>query len=345
MELRHLRYFVAVAEERHFGRAAARLHMAQPPLSQQIRLLETELGVTLLTRSTRHVELTAAGTVFLERARAILDSLSAATQDTVRAAEGTIGRLAVGFTGSATYELMPLLARAVHKRLPGVLLEVRGELLTGRQVADLEAGRLDVGFLRPPVRTDLLDVTVIRAEPLVVALPDTHPLTRRTEVALTDLADEPFVSYLDQHRSVVHDSARQACRKAGFLPRVVQEVSETSTLVAAVAGGVGVALLPESARQLTIAGAEYRSLTGTDVTVQLAVAHRHEDDNPVVRRFLALLPSALGDIAPPALGHQTSQSAADPIFPTHRNVIDTHGTSDGSAGERCAGDGPPERRR
>jgi DNA-binding transcriptional LysR family regulator len=293
MELRHLRYFVAVAEERHFGRAAARLHMAQPPLSQQIRQLEAELGVSLLTRSTRKVELTPAGVVFLDRARAIVESFRTAAVDAVRAAAGEVGYLAVGFTGSATYELLPAVARVMAAMLPDVTLEVRGELLTAQQVAGLEDGTLDVAFLRPPVRSATLEVAVFRTEPLVVALPEGHPLALQDRVAIIALAEEPFVSFPDKNRSVVHDAALDACRRAGFAPQVVQEVAETSTLVAAVAGGIGVALVPASARYLRVEGACYRPLTGTEAGVELAVAHRRADDGPVLRRFLALLPTVL----------------------------------------------------
>ena len=150
MELRHLRYFVAVAEERHFGRAAERLHIAQPPLSQQIRRLEAELGVTLLHRTTRSVEVAPAGEVLLVRAREILAAVDGATEDTRRAARGEFGRLAVGFTGSATYELLPKLAAALRSALPGVALNLRGELLTPARVASLLDGTLDLGLLRPP---------------------------------------------------------------------------------------------------------------------------------------------------------------------------------------------------
>ena len=151
MELRQLRYFVAVAEERHFGRAAERLHIAQPPLSQQIRRFEAELGEPLLYRTTRSVELSPAGEVLLERAREILAAVDSAIDDARRAARGEYGRLAIGFTGSSTYEMLPSLAAALRHELPGVMLDLRGELLTPAQVAQLIDGTLDLGLLRPPV--------------------------------------------------------------------------------------------------------------------------------------------------------------------------------------------------
>src|SRR4051795_1726976 len=176
MELRHLRSFVAVAEERHFGRAAERLHIAQPPLSQQIRRLEAELGAPLLYRTTRSVELAPAGEVLLMRAREILSAVESATEDARRAARGEFGRLAVGFTGSATYATLPVLAGALREALPGVVLDLRGELLTPAQVAGLLDGSLDLGLLRPPVRERELEVEILRREPLVAGLPEAHRL-------------------------------------------------------------------------------------------------------------------------------------------------------------------------
>ena len=151
MELRHLRYFRAVAEELHFGRAAERLHIAQPPLSQQIRQLERELGVTLLVRSTRKVELTPAGSAYLTRAVAILDAVDDATEQAQRIAEGVEGRLAIGCVGSATYSLLPRLVRALRERLPGVEVSIRGEMLAPAQISALLAGEIDLALLRPPV--------------------------------------------------------------------------------------------------------------------------------------------------------------------------------------------------
>lgn len=298
MELRHLRYYVAVAEERHFGRAAERLHMAQPPLSQQIRQLEAELGVALLTRTTRKVELTGAGELFLARARAILASTQAAAADAVRAGQGELGRLALGFTGSATYELLPSLARVLREELPGLTLELHGEMLTPRQVAALHEGWLDVAFLRPPVRDPDLAVHVVRREPLIVAVPEHHRLAGAAALPLAQLREEPFVSYPSQHRSVVYDAVLDACGRAGFHPRIVQEVGETSTLVAFVAAGLGVALVPASVRHLQITGAVYRPLAGTTQEVALALAHRAGDPSPALAQVLARVRSFVGGTRP-----------------------------------------------
>lgn len=294
MELRHLRYFVAVGEECHFGRAAERLHIAQPPLSQQIKALEAELGVRLLNRSTRRVELTPAGERFLDRARGLLASLDAAGAEATRIAAGEVGRLAIGFTGSATYELLPALARTLHEELPGIELDLKGEMLTPRQVTALGDGTIDLGFLRPPVRDPGLEVRVLRREPLIAVLPAAHRLAGAASVRLADLEGETFISYPSHRRSVVHDAVFAACRRAGFEPAEVHEVAETSTLVAFVAAGIGVALVPTSVRHLQITGATFKPLAGTTAEVELATAWRRGDDSPVLARVLARAQALLG---------------------------------------------------
>jgi DNA-binding transcriptional LysR family regulator len=293
MELRHLRAFVAVAEERHFGRAAERLHMAQPPLSQLIRRLEEELGVPLLYRTTRRVDLAPAGEALLERARSVLAAADAAAEDARRAALGEVGRLAIGFTGSATYALLPRLANALRHDLPGVELELRGELLTPAQVRGLEDRTLDLGLLRPPVRHVDLAVEVVRREPLVAVLPEAHALATREAVPVEELAGEPFVAYPSHFRSVLHDAVEDVCAAHGFRPIVALEVSETATLVSFVAAGIGVSLVPASVTRLTVAGAVYRPLAGEPTPVELALAYRRDNETPVLPRALAIVRRAL----------------------------------------------------
>ncbi|HEY9263468.1 MAG TPA: LysR family transcriptional regulator, partial [Mycobacterium sp.] len=195
MELRHLRYFRAVAEELHFGRAADRLHIAQPPLSQQIRHLERELRVTLLTRSTRSVELTPAGRAFYDRAVEILDAVDDAAEEARRISEGAQGRLVIGCVGSATYSLLPQLVRALRKTLPNVDVSVRGEMMAPAQLAALQAGEIDLGLLRPPVTDPDITVESIRRDRLLVALPAGHRYAERDELRIGDLRDEDFISH------------------------------------------------------------------------------------------------------------------------------------------------------
>ena len=293
MELRQLRYFVAVAEERHFGRAAARLHIAQPPLSQQIRRFEAELGEPLLYRTTRRVELAPAGEVLLERAREILAAVDSAVEDARRAARGEYGRLAVGFTGSSTYELLPAIAAALREELPGVLLDLRGELLTPAQVARLLDGTLDVGLLRPPVRERELNTEVLRSEPLVAVLPESHPLAASEAIPLEGFEGEPFVTYPSHFRSVLHDAVEDACAAHGFEPVAADEVAETATLVSFVAAGLGVSLVPASVTNMTVRGAVYRPLSDDTARVELAAAWRRDDDRPVLARALDVIRGAL----------------------------------------------------
>jgi DNA-binding transcriptional LysR family regulator len=284
VELRHLRYFIAVAEERHFGRAAERLHIAQPPLSQQIQRFEAELGEPLLYRTTRSVELAPAGEVLLERGREILALVDAALKDARRAARGEYGHLAIGFTGSSTYELLPTLAAALRTELPGVMLDLRGELLTPAQVSRLLEGTLDLGLLRPPVHDRTLETEVLRSEPLVAVLPESHRLAALPAVPLEELAGEPFVTYPSHFRSVLHDAVEDACAAHGFVPDPVHEVGETATLVSFVAAGLGVSLVPASVSNMSVRGAIYRPLTDDTTHVELALAWRRNDDHPVLTR-------------------------------------------------------------
>jgi DNA-binding transcriptional LysR family regulator len=288
IDLRQLRAFVAVAEERHFGRAAERLHMAQPPLSQMIRRLEAGLGATLLFRTTRRVELAPAGEVLLPRARQVLAAVDAAEDDARRAARGEFGRLSVGFTGSATYALLPPLASALRADLPGVALELRGEMLTPAQVGGLLDESLDLALLRPPVDRPELMVEVVRSESLIAVLPRSHRLAGENAIALEELADDPFVTYPSHFRSVLHDAVDETCASHGFQPRTALEVAETATLVSFVAAGIGVSLVPASVARMTVVGAVYLPLVGQTEELNLALAWRAADRSPVLEQALEI---------------------------------------------------------
>ncbi|ULN36958.1 LysR substrate-binding domain-containing protein [Mycolicibacterium smegmatis] len=287
MELRHLRYFRAVGEELHFGRAAERLHMAQPPLSQQIRQLERELGCTLLTRTTRSVELTPAGHTYLRRAVEILDAVDAANTEAQRIASGIQGRIAIGCVGSATYSLLPQLVRALGESLPGIEVTVRGEMLAPAQIEALLSGGIDLALLRPPVRQEAVLTHTVRRDGLVVALPADHALACRDAVSVADLRDEDFVVHTGHGRSVMSNLVATVCADAGFLPRIRQEVSETSTLVTLVAAGLGVAVVPDPTTALDIAGVRYVPLWPTDLGVDLVAAHT--GDSPLITNVLRVL--------------------------------------------------------
>jgi DNA-binding transcriptional LysR family regulator len=288
MELRHLRYFVAVAEQRHFGRAAERLHMAQPPLSQQIRQLEAELGVTLLSRTTRRVDLTPAGAAYLERAREILAAVDEAGEEAGRIAAGRTGRLMVGCVGSATYSLLPALARALRAELPDVEFGFRGEMLSPDQAGALRDGALDLALLRRLPDASDLDVVDVRRERLLVAMPETHRFATRRRLRVPDLAGEGLVVHAGGGRSAMNTLVHGLFEAAEAEFEVVHEVAETSTLVTFVAAGLGIAVVPEPTAALNVPGIVYVPLVGTP-GVDLVAATRAGDDNPVLARALARL--------------------------------------------------------
>jgi DNA-binding transcriptional LysR family regulator len=277
-ELRQLRYFVAVAEERNFTRAAARLHIAQQSLSQQIRTLETQLGATLFERSTHGVELTEVGAVLLREARPLLGQAERVVEDVRRAARGEPGELRVGFLSSVANHVMPPVVRAFRNRRPEVTL-VTEDVTIASLVAGLREGRLDAGLSRPPLVEDLETEVVLR-EPVAAVLPEGHPLADRDELTLADLADEPWVltsraSWPPWHRKYDEDFAR-----AGYRPRVVERGTSPQNLLALVAAAVGVTRLPLSSRSLRDSGVTFVPLAG-DV-VEVVLVWRADARNPAL---------------------------------------------------------------
>ena len=288
MELRHLRSFAVLAEERHFGRAAGLLHLAQPALSQQVKQLERELGIELFTRTTRRVELTEAGTRLVDHARSVLADVDRARDDMALLATGRAGRVSVGFIGTATYDVLPRVAREVRRELPDVELQLRGELLSPQLVSGLAGRTYDLALLRPDPLDDAgLDVRRLRSERLVAVLPAQHPLAGRRRIPLSLLAGDPFVMHPSGHRSSIHARVLEACADAGFEPSPVLEVAETATLVVFVAAGLGVALVPEPVRSLGLEGVAYVSITGAP-TVELALATR-PDASPAAQRVATIV--------------------------------------------------------
>ncbi|SNT45378.1 LysR family transcriptional regulator [Rhodococcoides kyotonense] len=295
MELRHLHHFVAVAETRHFGQAAKRLYLAQPALSQSVRQLETELGVTLLARTTRQVSLTPAGEFFYREATRILETLDETVRGVRRITDGRLGLVRIGFTGTAAYDKLPSISRAVKQRLPGIALEVHGDLLTPAQVDGLRSEHLDLAVLRPPVAGDDLVVRTISTESLVLALPSDHRLADQPALEILDITYEDFVMYSDSH-SAVNDAVVSSCRAAGFTPRREHEAPDTSVLLALVSAGLGIALVPESVRALKLDGVVFRDISGA-TTIDLALAWRRDHSSALVESLVQALEDA--DILPP----------------------------------------------
>jgi DNA-binding transcriptional LysR family regulator len=281
---RQIRYFVAVAEELHFGHAAKRLHISQPPLSQQIRLLESEIGVTLLRRTPRRVELTAAGQVFLEHARGILASSVEAVRAARLADSGIVGRLSIGFIHAATFTLLPEIISRFRRSAPMVELAL-SELGSDAQVDAIADRRLDCGLLRPPVANAAVSTRLLMSEPLVAALPAKHKLAGRTKIALNALAGEPMVIFTP-HRSPLYGQVLSACLTAGFQPRIVQEAMHITTIIGLVRSGLGVALLPQSASLMRMPGIRYLPLLYQGPRAETVLAWRANTQSPLLKGFL-----------------------------------------------------------
>ena len=288
MELRHLRYFVTLAEELHFGRAAEKLHISQPPLSMQIRALEGELGVMLFNRTQRHVALTQAGHALLQEARQILARVEQAVLITRRAGRGEIGELAVGFISVADYNVLPVVLREFRRKFPLVNLTLR-EATTDAQIRDLIAGRLDVGFLLPPVTEAALESVSILREPLIAALPEKHPLAKKAgKLALEKLKDEPFILFPRTNAPGLYDDVVSCCKAAGFSPRVEQEAIQMQTIISLVSAELGVALIPASLTNLRRTGVIYKPLKQQTPLTEIHLAWRRGDELPALRVFVDL---------------------------------------------------------
>lgn len=295
MELRHLRYFTAVAEELHFGRAAERLHMAQPPLSQQIKQLEEELGFQLFYRTKRSVKLTAAGERFLGETRLIFARLEQAIAQGRRTSRGELGELSIGFVGSASYSVLPPILQQFRQRCPQVELTLR-ELTTNVQLEALRENRIDVGFVRPPIQGEGLAQQPILQESLVVALSDGHHLASGSGavgggVAIADLATESFILFPRVLAPGLYDQIITLCQQGGFSPAVVQEAVQMQTIVGLVAAEIGLALVPASLQNLQRVGVVYRPLQAPTPQAEIALVWRQDERSPTVQQFLQMINS------------------------------------------------------
>ncbi|MBU8831210.1 LysR substrate-binding domain-containing protein [Mycolicibacterium goodii] len=297
MELRHLRYFVAVADTCHFGQAAEQLHVAQPALSYAIRQLETELDVTLFHRTTRQVSLTPAGEFLRAEAMRILAGVDDAERGVRRIARGRGGLLRLGLTGTAAFSHLPRIARIVKRELPDVALEIHADMLTPDQCDSLRTGALDLGLLRPPAVGDGVEMTVIDTESLVLVVSADHRLAAEPVVSMADLRTEPFIGYASRD-SAVNEAVLRSCRRAGFVPNREHTAAGTAVLLALVAADLGIAVVPESVRALPLDGVVFRDLLDGG-TVELALAWKRAVDreglaNPLVDAVVGILAPALG---------------------------------------------------
>jgi len=293
MELRHLRYFLAVAEELNFTRAARRLHIAQPPLTQQIKALEAELGVTLIDRSSYRIELTPAGRAFAAEVGRILGDVRNAVLVAKRAARAGVGQVRVGFTESASFN--PLVTsvfrsfRAAHPEIEVSLEERQStELAMG-----LREGRIDAAFVRPPLKTeDGLTLHLLEEEEMVVAVPNGHPLAKRKDIALAELEKETFILYPRAVRPGLADAVVTACKNVGFTPRVEQYAPQLSATINLIAASLGISVVPRSMQELQPNAVSYVRLRGRPVQALLAIAHRADESSAAVLDFIAMAKSA-----------------------------------------------------
>lgn len=288
MELRHIRYFLAVAEERHFTRGAAKVGIGQPPLSQQIKDLEREVGAALFHRLAHGAELTEAGKAFLTAVKEMPLIAERATAAARRAARGETGSLRVGFTASATFNVVvPSTIRAFRRAYPDIDLTLE-EANTAPLITRLREGTLDTAFLRPGAAgTDELQVRRLSEEPMVVALPKRHHAAAFEQIDLALLKDDPFLLFPRETAPTLYDTVVDACRKAGFEPIIGQLVPHVASIVNLVAAELGVSIVPASMMQVRVTGIAYRQIAGQSPMTQLALAYRRGETSPVLRNFIA----------------------------------------------------------
>ncbi|WP_323140341.1 LysR family transcriptional regulator [Massilia phyllosphaerae] len=292
LELRQLRYFVTVAEELHFGRAAVRLHMTQPPLSQAIAALEDQLGAPLFLRNRRAVALTPAGAALLPEAKRLLAEAESLPELVRRAAAGEAGRLAIAFITSADYSVLPPFLRRYSERYPDVHLSLH-EATSDVQVEELLRGRIDAGFLIPPLPDRALaqlDYLKVLDEPLILCAPAGLALPPDgAPVRLQDVPHMPLIIFPREVSPALHDAILSCWRAAGITPAVGQQAIQMQTIVSLVSAGMGLALVPQSVANLMRPGVEYRALADPTPRVDTGIAWRRDNPSPVLQGFLELL--------------------------------------------------------
>ncbi len=287
-DIRQLRHFIAVAEEKHFRIASERLNMTQPPLSLSIKKLEEEVGVLLLDRSTKHVDLTPAGEVFLNGAYETLAKVDQISNDAKRAAEGLIGRLNIGFVGSAIYDALPTTVRHFREQYPDVELDLF-EMSTIEQLEAISTGEIDVGFLRPPVAgSSLYQLQTVQKEHLIAVMPTSHHLASQPTICLSDLAEDGFILFPQKTSPNLHALVLFACREAGFAPKISQTAHQIQTQISLVSAGLGVALVPECAQKAAHQGVVYKNISGPpdNILTIMSVAKKQGQGGSLLNAFI-----------------------------------------------------------
>jgi LysR family transcriptional regulator, benzoate and cis,cis-muconate-responsive activator of ben and cat genes len=287
IEIRHLRYFLAVAEELHFGRAAHRLGMTQPPLSLQIQQLEANLGLTLFERTSRSVELTVAGQALLGEARTVIADFDRIPDAVRRAARGETGSLSVAFVGLAMFLTLPRIIRRFRQEFPSVRLELR-ELSTSAQQTALRAGDLDIGFLRESARDPELIAETMIKEGLLLAISKRHPLASRKRLRLSDVANEDFVLFPRELTPGLHERVLAVCAEAGVYPRIVQTSQEIYTTISLVEAGLGVTIVPASVQQMPWKTIRYVRIPSPNAVTRIDAVWRVDNGSAVLAAFLEI---------------------------------------------------------
>lgn len=285
MNVRQLRYIIAVAEELSFTRAAARLNIAQPPLTRQIKNIELELGYPLFRRTKRSVAITEGCEVILEKGRRLLRELDELTEAGRRASRGETGHIAVGFVGSVAFHFFPRILRDYRAKFPNVSIELV-ELRNRPLIDALKCGRVDVAFMRPFFQDPGIAMEVVLEERLMVALPSRHPLAKRKVLSIRDLKDEPFVTANRRPGPGIYAFLRSVSERAGYYPKVVQEATDIQSVVGLVAAGMGVAIVTDSIRRLRLEGVRYREFSDVTDTARIVVAWRKKDASATLRTFI-----------------------------------------------------------
>ncbi|MDC7788213.1 LysR family transcriptional regulator [Rhodoplanes sp. TEM] len=288
MDLGDLRAFVAVAEERHFGRAAERLGISLAQVSQRVRRLEDSLKTELLFRTTRSVSVTRAGEELLAEGRSLLALVTRVEEQVRQFGAGKDGILRLGAVGSVSHTLLPRLVRIVERTMPGVRLKITAGMFTSAQERALREREIDLALLRLPVRLAGLAYRLVGRDPLVLVLASDHPLAARDQVRVEDLCSEAFVTFPESSGSVVREAVLTQCARAGFIPNSLVEVGDTGTLLGLVAAGLGVALVPRSAQNLTRSGVRFVDL-GVTENIDIALAWLPQSGSALVRQVLTAL--------------------------------------------------------
>jgi DNA-binding transcriptional LysR family regulator len=286
LELRHLRYFKTVAEELHFGKAAARLNMEQPPLSIQIRQLEEEIGVQLFHRTKRSVNLTQEGEVFLDRVYQLFDNLEDSINTIQMINRGEIGKIIIGFIATASFDILPTIIKQYRKEYPAVQVILK-QLTSAEQIEALQKGNIHVGIVSEPLENDEFSFQILRQEPLIIALPKEHPLANETSsIDLINFANDSFIMTSRMANQVHYDGLINCCFQAGFSPKIVQETDEVSTVISLVSAGIGVALVASSIKFLLQNEVVYREVKNPPFSTVTALIWKSEIKNSINKAFI-----------------------------------------------------------